>query len=387
MKKVLLGLLLFLSAFLIFSCGDKPAEETKTAAEQAPAKKSTQTIKLGVAGAHSGDLASYGIPSVRAAELVVKKINAAGGVLGKQIELFIEDDVCKPEVAGNTATKLISDGVDAVLGHICSGATKAAQGFYKEAGIVCMSPSATNPDLTFSGDYPNFFRTIAHDAAQAQLQVEFATQVLKIQKVAILHDKGDYGKGAASLAETYFKDAGVEVVLFEGVNTGSVDYSAIVTLVKSKNPDLVVWGGYHPEASKIVTRMRKKRMDTPFIGPDGVKDDTFIKVAREYAQGVYATGPMDITSNPMAMEAKKEHQDAYGEDPGAFFYEAYSAALCLLNAIEKAGSTEYDAIIESLHTNFTDTPLGKLKFDEKGDAIGIGFSIYRVEDGVFVEQK
>ena len=103
------------------------------------------TIKLGVAGAHSGDLASYGIPSVKAAELVVKDYNARGGILGKKVELLVEDDVCKPEVATNTATKLVSEGADVVMGHICSGATKAALPIYKDSGIICMSPSATNP--------------------------------------------------------------------------------------------------------------------------------------------------------------------------------------------------------------------------------------------------
>ena len=345
------------------------------------------TIKLGVAGAHSGDLASYGLPSVKAAELVVKKINAAGGVLGKQVELLVEDDVCKPEVAGNTATKLVSDGANVVLGHICSGATKAALGIYKDAGIVVMSPSATNPDLTLSGDYPNFFRTIAHDAVQAQLQVKYATEVLKIKTIAILHDKGDYGKGQAELAQKYFTEAGVKVLLFEGVTPGAVDYSAIVTKVRREKPDLIVWGGYHPEASKIVTLMRKKRMKTLFMGGDGVKDDTFIKVAGKYAEGVYATGPMDISKNPLAVQAKKEHQDAYGSDPGAFFDNAYAATLALLNAIEKAGSTDYDAIVEALHTQYVDTTLGSIKFDKNGDATGIGFSVYRVQDGAFVEQK
>lgn len=371
MRNFLFSVLFLASVFLMFSCGEKPSK----------------TIKMGVAGAHSGDLASYGIPTVRAAELVVKKINAAGGVLGKQVELLIEDDVCKPEVAGNTATKLVSDGANVVLGHICSGATKAALGFYKEAGIVCMSPSATNPDLTFSGEYPNFFRTIANDAAQARLQVDFAINVLKVKKVAILHDKGDYGKGAADLAKGYFEEAGIEIILFEGITTGTVDYSAIVIKVNSLNPDAVIWGGYHPEASKIVTLMRKKEMNTPFIGPDGVKDTTFIKVAGEYAEGVYATGPMDISTNPIAIMAKKEYQDAYGEEPGAFFDQAYAAALCLLNAIEKAGSTKYSAIVDSLHTNLTDTPFGKIKFDEKGDAIGVEFSVYKVENGAFVELK
>ncbi|ACN13401.1 LivJ1 [Desulforapulum autotrophicum HRM2] len=345
------------------------------------------TIKFGVAGAHSGDLASYGLPSVKAAELVVKKVNANGGILGKQVELLVEDDVCKPEVAGNTATKLVSDGVNVVLGHICSGATKAALGFYKDAGIVVMSPSATTPDLTLSGDYPNFFRTIAHDAVQAQLQVKYATQVLKVKKIAILHDKGDYGKGQAELAQKYFTEAGVEVALFEGVTPGAMDYSAIVTKLSRTKPDLVIWGGYHPEASKIVAQMRKKRMKTAFMGGDGVKDNTFIKVAGKYAEGVYATGPMDISSNPLAIQAKKEHQDAYGSDPGAFFDAAYSATLALLNAIEKAGSTDYDAIVKVLHTDLVDTPLGKIKFDEHGDATGIGFSVYKVENGKFVEQK
>jgi len=345
------------------------------------------TIKLGVAGAHSGDLASYGLPSVNAAKLVVKKFNAAGGVLGKQVELLVEDDVCKPEVAGNTATKLVSDGADVVLGHICSGATKAALGFYKEAKIVAMSPSATNPDLTLTGDYPNFFRTIPHDAKQAQLQVKFATQTLKVKKVAILHDKGDYGKGQAELAKNYFEDAGIEVVLFEGVTPGAVDYSAIVTKVKRKKPDLVVWGGYHPEASKIVTLIRKKKMKTLFMGADGVKDDTFIKVAGKYAEGVYATGPMDISSNPLAKLAKEEHQKEFGSDPGAFFDAAYAASLAMLNAIEKAGSTDYDAVVKALKTEYVDTPLGKIKFDDRGDATGIGFAVYQVKDGQFVEEK
>ena len=139
------------------------------------------TIKLGVAGPHSGDLASYGIPTIKAAELVVKDINAKGGVLGKQVELVVEDDVCKPEVATNTATKLVGEGVNVVLGHICSGATKAALGIYNDSKIVAMSPSATNPALTQSGDYPNFYRTIASDDAQARLQVDFALDILKAE--------------------------------------------------------------------------------------------------------------------------------------------------------------------------------------------------------------
>ena len=191
------------------------------------------TIKLGVAGPHSGDLASYGIPTIKAAELVVKDINAKGGVLGKQVELLVEDDVCKPEVATNTATKLVSEGVHVVLGHICSGATKAALGIYKDSSIPVMSPSATNPALTQSGDYPNFFRTIASDDAQARLEVDFALDVLKLKKIAVLHDKGDYGKGLAEFAKSFLEaDSRAEVVFYEGITPGAVDYTAVVQKIK-----------------------------------------------------------------------------------------------------------------------------------------------------------
>jgi len=345
-------------------------------------------IKLGVAGPHSGDLASYGIPTIKAAELVVKDINAKGGVLGKKVKLLVEDDVCKPEIATNTATKLISEKADIVLGHICSGATKAAMGIYKDSKIISMSPSATNPALTQSGDYPNFFRTIASDDAQAKLEVDFALDVLKLTKIAVLHDKGDYGKGLAEFAKAFLeKDPRATVVLYEGITPGAVDYSAVVQKIKRKKAQAVIFGGYHPEASKIVSQMRKKRMKTIFISDDGVKDDTFIKVAGKYAEGVYATGPMDTSSNPMAIAANNAHKKAYGKDPGAFFLNAYSATLALLNAIEKAGSTDYDAVSKALRTEYVETPLGKISFDKRGDAIGVGFSMYQVQKGVYVELK
>ena len=346
------------------------------------------TIKLGVAGPHSGDLASYGIPTIKAAELVVKDINAKGGVLGKQVELLVEDDVCKPEVATNTATKLVSEGVHVVLGHICSGATKAALGIYKDSNIPVMSPSATNPALTQSGDYPNFFRTIASDDAQARLEVDFALDVLKLKKIAVLHDKGDYGKGLAEFAKAFLEeDSRAEVVFYEGITPGAVDYTAVVQKIKKSNAEAVIFGGYHPEASKIVSQMRKKRMDTIFISDDGVKDDTFIKVAQKYAEGVYATGPMDVSQNPMAVAANEAHKKAYGADPGAFYLNAYSAALALLNAIEQAGSTDFAAVTNALRSKDVETPLGKIRFDDRGDAIGVGFSMYQVKDGAYVELK
>ncbi len=345
-----------------------------------------EPVKIGVAGAHSGDLASYGIPTVRAAELVVKDVNSRGGVLGRQVQLLVEDDVCQPGVATNTAQKLVSQGVHAVIGHICSGATKAALGIYRDEGIIAISPSATTPPLTQSGDYPNFYRTIASDDAQARLEVDFALGDLGLKKIAVIHDKGDYGKGLAEFAKAFLeKDSRGEVVLYEGVTPGAVDYSAVVQKIKRSGAEAVIFGGYHPEASKIVMQMRRKRMKTFFISDDGVKDDTFIKVAGTHAAGVYATGPRDVSKNTMAAAATEAHRRAYGKDPGAFFLNAYAAALALLNAIEKAGSTDYDALTRALKSEYIETPLGSIRFDERGDAVGVGFSMYQVQQGVYVE--
>nr|WP_245529495.1 branched-chain amino acid ABC transporter substrate-binding protein [Desulfobulbus propionicus] len=346
-----------------------------------------EAVKIGVAGAHSGDLASYGLPTLKAAQLVVKEINAKGGINGAPVELLIEDDMCKPEIATNTATKLISNGAKAVIGHICSGPTKAALPIYRAAKVPVISPSATTPGLTQSGEYPNFYRTIASDDAQARSQVDFALGTLKVKKIAVIHDKGDYGKGLAEYAKTFIEQSGGkgEVVLFEGVTPGAVDYSAVVQKIKRSGAEAVIFGGYHPEASKVVGQMRQKRMTIPFVSDDGVKDDTFIKVAGKDAEGVYATGPADVSQNPITKEYRAKFKQAEGTDPGAFFDNAIAATLALTHALAKAGSTDPEAVAQALRSEEVATPFGHIKFDAKGEPIGIGFSIYQVKDGQYVQ--
>jgi branched-chain amino acid transport system substrate-binding protein len=177
------------------------------------------------------------------------------------------------------------------------------------------------------------------------------------------------------------------VVLYEGITPGAVDYSAIVQKIKQSGAEAVIYGGYHPEAASIVSQMRKKGMKTIFISDDGVKDITFIKVAGKNAEGVYATGPKDTSKNPMAIAANEAHKKTYGSDPGAFYLNAYAATQAILNAIQKAKSTDYIKVSNALHTYAVDTPLGKIKFDKKGDAIGAGFTMYQVRNGVYVEVK
>ncbi len=347
--------------------------------------QAADTIKIGVAGAHSGDLASYGVPSLNAAKLVADKVNKAGGINGKQIELVIGDDQCKPELATNVATKLLSDHVAAVMGHICSGATKASLALYNEAHVISMSPSATTPGLTAGGSNPMFLRTIAKDDSQAMVTSKFMLEELKVKKVAYLHDNGDYGKGFADMNRANLEKAGVETVLFEAITPDAVDFSSIVKKLRHAKADILVFGGYQPTASKLLQQMRRAKVMTPVMGPDGLKDDAFIKMTGKDAEGVYCSYPKDTSNLPMYKEARQEHLDTFKTEPGSFYYFAYSAMLCLVNAIKEAGTTDTDKMLEVLHTKHVDTPIGSLVFNKSGDAAGLGMSIYQIKDGKFVE--
>ena len=344
------------------------------------------TIRIGVAGPHTGDLAPYGIPTKDAAEMVAAEVNANGGLLGKQIELLTLDDQCKPEIATNVATRLVSEGANIVIGHVCSGATKAALGIYKEADVIAISPSATNPPLTQSGEYPNFYRTIAPDDMQGKLASTFVTDVLGAKKVAFIHDKGDYGKGFVDFARKFLEEGGkAEVVMYEGITPGAMDYSAVVQKVRREDADVVIFGGYHPEASKLVGQMKRKRVKADFIGPDGIKGDGFLEIARKNAEGVYATGPMDVSKYEMNQKAHEDYKEKYGKEPGTFFDQGYAAMQAAVNAIEVAGNTNYKDLAHALENDTVMTTLGEIKFDANGDAEGAGFSVYQVKDGEFVE--
>ena len=346
------------------------------------------TIKLGLAGPHTGDLAPYGLPTKEAAEMVVADANAKGGINGKQVELMVMDDQCKPEIATNVATKLVSEGVKIVIGHVCSGATKAAMGIYKGGNVVVISPSATNPPLTKSGEYPNFYRTIAADDDQGVLAASFVTDKLKAKKVAIIHDKGDYGKGFADFSKEAIEKSGkAKIVMYEGIQPGAMDYSAVVQKLRKEGADAIIFGGYHPEASKLLSLMNKKKINVPFLGPDGIKGDGFLNIAGKDAEGVYATGPQDVSKLPLNVKAHEEYKAKYSKDPGTFFDQGYAATLAALNAIKVAGGTDYDAMSKALKASPIDTTVGTIKFDAKGDAEGVGFSVYQVKNGAFVEVK
>ena len=366
MKKILITF--FIASIIFIGCAD--------------AKK--DPIKIGVAGPHSGDFAPYGVPTLQAVEIVADQINADGGIDGRLIELVVGDDLCDPSQSTNVASRFITEEVVAVVGHICSGATISAMGIYMSANIPVISPSATSPELTKSGKYTGFFRTIAPDDLQGVTQGIFLTESLQIARAAVIHDAQDYGKGLADSTKLYLEQSGsVEIALYESIGVGAVDYSAITSKIVNLNVDAIVFGGYHPEASRLVNQLREKGYQGAFIAGDGIKTNDFISLAGVGSEGVYTTSPKDKSGYKENQDAQKAFMDKHNETPGVFYDEGYAAFSVIIEAL-KAGNYTPTEIKDFLLSGKTfDTAVGSISFDNRGDAQGTGFAVYQVQNGEF----
>ncbi|MDR2459640.1 MAG: branched-chain amino acid ABC transporter substrate-binding protein [Deltaproteobacteria bacterium] len=352
----------------------------------APAAFAQDTLKIGFGGALLGNLATYGLSNLYGIEYAVYDVNSKGGVLGRQVELISEDDSCLPDQAAIAATKLSSQGIKFVLGHTCSGPTNSALSVYGN-NVIVISSSATDIHLTEDGNYPFFFRTTPRDDAQSSIMVKLIKKN-GYKKVAILHDKGDYGKTLAELSEAALKadtESGIEVVMVEGITSGQVSYDAIVSKVKNSGAEAIIWGGYYNDASKLAINMRDKSMDTVIIGADGLYDDRFLSIGGQAVEGSYATGQSDISSSAAAQAALTYHKAHHTEETGTYFFYAIGAAQALFSAIEKAGTADdLELIKKHLTEDTVDTAMGPVRFDSKGDIIGAGFTLYQIQNGKFV---
>ncbi|MDR2352697.1 MAG: branched-chain amino acid ABC transporter substrate-binding protein [Deltaproteobacteria bacterium] len=345
-----------------------------------------EPLRIGFGGALLGRLAAYGLSNLYGIEYAINKVNIAGGVLGRRVILVQQDDSCESALASAAATKLTTEGIKLVLGHTCSGPTNSALSVYGNNAIV-ISSSATETSLTKSGNHPFFFRTTPRDDAQSSLQYKLI-RANGYKKIAILHDKGEYGKALAELLEAAIKadsSSGITLVLVEGLTAGQVSFDAIVSKVKASDADALVWGGYYNDASKLAISLREKGLDIPIIGADGIYNLRYIELGGKAVENSYATGQIDISHSPTALAAIADHKTRHTEDIGTYFFYAAGAAQALFAAIEHAGSaTDLPLIKKHLHEDTVDTVMGPIRFDTSGDIIGANFNLYVVKNGQFV---
>ncbi|OZI26957.1 leucine ABC transporter subunit substrate-binding protein LivK [Bordetella genomosp. 7] len=335
-----------------------------------------QSIKIGVVGPTTGPVTQYGAMVREGVDTAVERINAAGGIDGKKLETVVIDDGCEPKQGPVAANRVVNDEIGFVVGHVCSGATIAAADIYNNEGVVMITPSATSPALTDGKNYEFIFRTIGRDDQQGPAAAQFILDKIKPKAVAVLHDKQSYGQGIATAVKDNLEKGGVKVVVFEGINAGDSDYSAVITKLKSNNVDFVYYGGYHPEMGLLLRQANEQGVKAKFMGPEGVGNPDINAIAGDAAEGMLLTLPADFTQNPANADIVKAFESKKRNASGAFQLTAYAATQVIADAIKGSGSTDPTKVAQYLHANTFDTPIGKTSWNKQGDLNEFEFQVF-----------
>src|SRR5918993_5928833 len=320
-------------------------------------------IKLGVGAPITGPNAAFGAQLKNGAEQAVEDINAAGGIMGQKIQIVVGDDVSDPKQGVSVANKFAAEGVKMVVGHFNSGVSIPASEVYQEAGIVQVTPASTNPKFTDSGKW-NTFRTCGRDDQQGAVAGSYLSDKFKGKKVAVVHDKTPYGKGLADETQKAMNAKGLKEVVYEGVNPGEKDYSALVSKLKQAGVDVVYFGGLHTEAGLIIRQMRDQGLNAPMMSGDGIVSAEFTSIAGPGAEGTLMTFGPDARKNPNAKEAVEKLRKK-GFEPEAYTLYTYAAAQVLAEAAKQAGSTDGKKVADVMKAGKPfKTVIGDLTFNK-----------------------
>ena len=335
-----------------------------------------QTIKIGVVGPTTGAVTQYGDMVREGVDTAVERINAAGGVNGKKLETVVIDDGCEPKQGPVAANRVVNSKIGFVVGHVCSGATIAAADIYNNEGVVMVTPSATSPALTDGKNYEFIFRTIGRDDQQGPAAAKFVLEKIKPKKAAVLHDKQSYGQGIATSVKNDLEKGGVPVAIFEGINAGDSDYSAVITKLKSQGVDFVYYGGYHPEMGLLLRQAAEQGVKAKWMGPEGVGNPDINAIANDAVEGMLLTLPADFTQNAANADIVKAFAAKKRNASGAFQLTAYTATQVIADGIKGAGSEDPTKVAKYLHANSFDTPIGKVAWNKQGDLTNFQFDVF-----------
>jgi branched-chain amino acid transport system substrate-binding protein len=332
-------------------------------------------IKMGVAGPITGPSATEGAQIKNGTDQAVADVNAAGGILGQKITLGYGDDVSDPKQGVSVANKFAGDGVKFVIGHYNSGVTMPASEVYQENGILEITPSATNPKITERGMW-NIFRTCGRDDQQGAVAGAYIVEKFKGKKIAIVHDKTTYGQGLAEETKKAINAKGVKEVLFEGINLGDKDFSALISKIKASGADLVYWGGLQTEGGLIVRQMRDQGVKAPLMGGDGITNDEFAQIGGPGVEGTLMTYGPDPRNRPEAKAVVEKFRAAKYE-PEAYTLYSYAGVQIIKLAAEAAKSLDTKKVAEAMHSGMKfKTVIGELAYDKKGDITRLDYVMY-----------
>jgi branched-chain amino acid transport system substrate-binding protein len=328
------------------------------------------TIKVGEYASLHGSEADFGQSSHKGTLLAIEQINAAGGVLGKKIDLISEDDQSKPGESATIVKKLITrDHVVAVLGEVASGRSLEAAPICQGDKIPMISPASTNPKVTETGDY--IFRVCFTDPFQGKLLADFAKDTLKAKRVAILNDvAAPYSVGLAQYFRDPFVAAGGEIIVDQKYSSHDKDFKAQLTAIKTANPDAIFVPGYYTEVGLIVLQARQLGINVPLFGGDGWEGQELIETAGDALTNTfYSTHFSPIKDTPEVQNFVKAYQAKFnGEIPNAMTALGYDSALVLADAIKRAGTTESTKLRDAIAATDMVGATGRTKLDAQRNA-------------------
>jgi len=371
-----------IAAALITACGkETPPPAPKAEAPKAP---EVQTVKIGSASPLTGPQAHIGIDIRNGVQLAVEDLNAAGIEIGGKkvkLELIAEDDEANPTKATTVAQKLVDAKVAAVVGHFNSGASIPASKVYADGGVPQISPSSTNPDYTLKG-FKTTFRVVAHDGQQGPTLARFAVNTLKAKNIAIIDDSTAYGQGLADNFEATAKTLGAKIIAREHTTDKDTDFKAILTKIKGKKPDLIMFGGIDPQAGPMVKQMKELGIKAKFIGGDGMQTPNFIKLAGDASDGAMASIPgLPKDQMPGGKVFLEKYKAKFNQEVELFAPMGYDAVFVFVDAMKRAGSAEPAKFLPEIGKTDYQGVIGPIAFDDKGDLKNGPITIYVVKDG------
>lgn len=357
-------------AVILTGCNksSEPAGGSGTgSAENAPAG---DVIKVGEFASLTGKEATFGQMSHHGTELAIDDINAAGGVLGKKLQLLTEDDQSKQGESKTIARKLIArDGVVALLGEVASGRSLEAAPVCQESHIPQISPSSTNPKVTEIGDY--IFRVCFTDPLQGRVLARFAEQTLKAKRVAVLTDAANtYSVGLATYFKAAFTNEGDVLVDEQKYSGGDKDFHAQLTTIKSDNPEAIFIPGYYTDVGLIARQARELGITVPLFGGDGWESQELISIGGDAVEGTYfSTHFSPEEPEPKVQDFVNKFKAKYGSMPDAMAALGYDSAMLLADAFKRAGTTDGPKVRDALAAT-KDFPgiAGNITIDEHRDA-------------------
>ncbi|WP_104123516.1 high-affinity branched-chain amino acid ABC transporter substrate-binding protein LivK [Escherichia coli] len=308
-------------------------------------------IKVAVVGAMSGPIAQWGDMEFNGARQAIKDINAKGGIKGDKLVGVEYDDACDPKQAVAVANKIVNDGIKYVI------------------AVICLPPL---PNL-----HQYIMRTAGLDSSQGPTAAKYILETVKPQRIAIIHDKQQYGEGLARSVQDGLKAANANVVFFDGITAGEKDFSALIARLKKENIDFVYYGGYYPEMGQMLRQARSVGLKTQFMGPEGVGNASLSNIAGDAAEGMLVTMPKRYDQDPANQDIVDALKADKKDPSGPYVWITYAAVQSLATALERTGSDEPLALVKDLKANGANTVIGPLNWDEKGDLKGFDFGVFQ----------